>query len=525
MGHRLPPRHLLAAVLRYFEIRQLTRTGQAVIHDLRTHVFGCIHRQDIQWFDRRPTGALVTRVTTDIENLNELFTSGLIVLLFDLIKIVGVLALLFWVSAPLAWVVLASTPILIGISLVFRGGARRAHRSVRAHLARMNGYLQEVLSGIGVVQVFGREERVSRRFGERLSAYLAANFRTILLFALFYPILAIVTVGVQGAILWRGGGAIADGTLTPGAFILFWFWLQLFLRPIRELGERYNVLQSAFASAERIFDIVDSRPEVRLPREPTPPAVPFRGHVRFEDVDFAYATGGQVLDRVRFEIPAGHTVAVVGATGAGKSTLVHLLLRYYDPTRGRITVDGVDLTAIDLTAYRARLGLVLQEDFLFSGSVQENLELGRENITTETVARALEASSALAVVDRLPEGLETQVAERGARLSTGERELIAIARALAANPALVIFDEATSSVDSATEARIEAATHELLRGRSALVIAHRLSTVRRADQILVLHKGVVRERGTHQELLGQGGLYARLFAMQFRDLDEGSRAG
>jgi len=511
---------VVAAFFRYGEISQLTRTGQAVIHDLRTELFEHIQRLPLAWFDRHPTGALVTRVTSDIENLNELFTSGLLVLLFDMLKIVLVLVLLFWVSVPLAILVLALTPVLIVVSLIFRGGARRAHRHVRARLARLNGFLQEVLSGIRVVQVFQREERVSNRFAEHLSDYLAANFRTIFLFALFYPIIGFVTTAIQGATVWAGGGSIAAGTLSVGQFILFWFLLQYLIGPIRELGERYNVLQSAFASAERIFDILDTRPRLTTPAEPKELPLPFRGHVHFEDVAFSYARGEKtrnVVEDVSFEIPPGHTVALVGATGAGKSTLVSLLLRYYDPSRGRVSIDGVDLRELDLGEYRRQLGLVLQEDFLFTGTVRENLELGRPWVTDESLARALESSTAGDVVARLPRGLDSQVAERGATLSTGERELLAIARALAGNPRLVILDEATSSVDSATEARIEEATYRLLRGRSALVVAHRLSTVRRADRILVMHHGRIRETGTHEELMLKGGIYARLHALQFRE--------
>ena len=514
----------VGAGFRYLELAQLTRAGQAVIHDLRTELFGHIQGLDLAWFDKRPSGSLVTRVTSDIENLNELFISGLLVLLFDLLKITVVLALLFWVSVPLALLVVMLAPLLIGVSLVFRGGARTAHRRVRARLSELNGYLQEVLSGMAVVQAFRREARVSGHFGDHLSSYLQANFRTIFLFALFYPILSFVTVTIQGSVLWRGGSGIAAGTLTPGDFILFWFWLQLLVGPIRELGERYNVLQSAFASAERIFDILDTSAEVRSAPRPEPLPTPFRGHVRFENVSFAYGKGRIVADEVSFEIPPGKTVAIVGATGAGKSTLVNLLLRYYDPSAGRITIDGVDLRELDLGALRQRLGLVLQEDFLFSGSVRANLELGRERVNEETLALALEGSAADDLVARLPDGLDTVLAERGATLSTGERELIAIARALAANPTLVILDEATSSVDSATEARIEAATHRLLQNKSALVIAHRLSTVRRADEILVMHHGRVRERGTHDELLAQEGLYAKLYSMQFEHMDQGLKA-
>ncbi len=510
---------VVGAFLRYLELSQLTRTGQAVIHDLRTELFGHMQELELGWFDRRPTGALVTRVTNDVENLNELFTSGLIVLIFDLLKVVIVLALLFSVSTPLALLVLGLTPVLIGVSLVFRGGARRAHRKVRARLARLNGFLQEVLSGIRVVKVFRREKRVSERFEGMLADYLQANIRTIFLFAIFYPIIGIVTLIIQGSTVWAGGGAIAAGSITPGDFILFWFLLQYLVGPIRELGERYNVLQAAFASAERIFDILDTRPAVASPVEATPVSPAFRGHIAFEDVSFSYAgpDGERVVKDVSFEIPAGQTVALVGATGSGKSTLVSLALRFFDPTRGRITVDGTDLRELDLEGYRRRLGIVLQEDFLFTGTVRHNLELGRSWVTPESLARALETSTAGELVARLPEGLDTEVAERGTSLSTGERELLAIARALAGNPSLVILDEATSSVDSTTEARIEEATNQLLRGRSALVVAHRLSTVRRADRILVLHHGELRESGNHEQLLAQGGIYARLYALQFRD--------
>ncbi len=511
---------LFAAGFRFLEENQLVRTGQAVVNDLRLHLFAHLQRLELAWFDRHASGSLVTRVTNDVENLNELFTSGLIVLLFDMLKVAIVMVLLFAVSPPLATLVLVLTPVLIGVSLVFRGGARRAHRAVRARLARLNGYLQEVLSGIRVVQVFRREERVSARFGAHLGAYLEANIRTIFLFALFYPIVAWVTVLIQGAVLLRGGYAILAGEVTFGDFILFWFWLQVFVGPIRELGERYNVLQSAFASAERIFLILDTVPQVEPPAAPRALPQPFRGHVRFENVSFAYDPRVPVLAELSFEIPPGATVALVGATGAGKSTIVNLLLRSYDASAGRITIDGVDLRELDAPSYRERLGIVLQEDFLFTGTVRDNLTLGRAGVSPESLARALEASTANDFVQRLPRGLDTELAERGATLSTGERELVAIARALAAGPSLVILDEATSSVDSATEARIEAATHALLRGKSALVVAHRLSTVRRADKILVLHHGKLRESGTHAELLAHGGIYARLHALQFREPEE-----
>lgn len=514
---------LITAGLRFLEVSQLARAGQAVIHDLRTKLFNHIQRLDLAWFDGRPTGSLVTRVSSDIENLNELFTSGLIVLVFDLLKIVVLLAVLFYLSTSLTWIVLLLTPLLILVSVIFRGGARSAHRLVREHLSEMNGYLQEVLSGIRVVQVFRSEKQVGNQFNEHLKTYLKANFRTIFLFALFYPILSFITVGIQGSVLWRGGGSIHLELLSFGQFIQYWLCLQLLLAPIRELGERYNVLQSAFASAERIFLVMDTEPGLELPQHPRTlgsGSGGFRGHIRFEDVSFSYAAGPKVLDSVSFEIPAGHTVALVGATGSGKSTLINLLLRYYEPSSGRITIDGIPLSELDLEAYRAELGLVLQEDFMFNGSIEDNLTLGRSRVTPESLAQALETSAAISVVERMPLGLASPVAERGATFSTGERELLAIARALAGSPSMIILDEATSSVDSVTEARIENGVHTLLDGRSALVVAHRLSTVRRANRILVMHRGKLHEAGTHEELLMQEGLYARLYAMQFHGTHE-----
>ncbi len=513
---------LLSLLFRYFEVAQLNRTGQKVIADLREQLFRHMQGLDLAFFDKRPTGQLVTRVTTDVENLNEMFTSGLVVLLFDFVKVVFLVGILFWLDARLALVVCAGTPFLIGVSLVFRGGARHAHRLVRARLARLNGYLQEVLQGIRVVQVFRREDHVSKRFAGHLGAYLDANLKTIFLFALFFPTIDFVVSGVQGSALWVGGGSIWHGRLTYGEFFQFWLYLALLVAPIRELGERYNILQSAFASAERVFDILDTHSKL-APAVPRNGAVlegrrePMRGHVQFDQVSFSYAAGVEVLSDVSFDIRPGETVAVVGATGAGKSTLVNLLLRFYDPTFGRITIDGVELRDFDVPTLRRSIGLVMQEDFLFAGTVQENLVMEREDVTEESLELALEASRADELIAKLPGGLHAPVAERGAAFSTGERQLLAIARALAGNPRIVILDEATASVDSNTEAQIETATRRLLEGRSALVVAHRLSTVRRADKILVMHRGKLREQGTHEELLAMGGIYARLHALQFSE--------
>lgn len=503
-------------IFRYLEVAHLGRTGQTVIADLRAKVFKHIQTLELSWFDKRPSGSLVTRVTSDIENLNEMFTSGLVTLGFDFVRILVLLVLLFVLHWKLALVVALLMPLLVGVSLVFRGGARNAHREVRARLSRLNGYLQEMLSGVRVVQVFRREQRVSERFAGLLELYLAANVRTILLFALFFPALDLVVNGIQAATVWVGGLDIASGALQVGLFFQFWLYVNKLLDPVRELGERYNILQSAFASSERIFQVLDTAPAIHSPAAPVRPTE-LRGQVRFEGVSFEYLPGVPVLKNVSFEIPPGATNAVVGATGAGKSTLVNLLLRFYEPSAGRITIDGVDLREFDLSLLRRQFGLVLQEDFLFAGTVRENLVMEREDVSDESLERALEASRAELVVARLPGGLQAPVAERGATLSTGERQLLSIARALAGRPRIVVLDEATASVDSATEQQIEEAQDNLLAGRSALVIAHRLSTVRRADRILVMHRGELREQGTHDELLKRGGVYARLYTLQFAE--------
>ena len=510
--------------LSYLEVATLGRTGQLVVHDLRRDVFRHLVRLDVNWFDGRPTGSLVTRVTTDVENLSEMFTSGLVVIVFDLLKIVVILAVMFTISAKLALLTLLATPLMIAVSLLFRGGAREAFRMVRACASRQSGYLQEVLSGIRIVQAFGRESHVRAQYDELQENTYRAALKALLLFALFFPTITFVEALYKGGALWSFGTEVSEGRMTLGQFLQFWMYLYILLAPIRELGERYNVLQAAFASAERLFQILDTKSSITQPRDPVSAGRITAGHVRFEDVHFHYSPDVPVLRGVSFEIPPGHTVALVGATGAGKSTIVDLLLRFRDPVRGRITIDGVPLDQFAPAELRRHFGLVLQEDYLFHGTLRENLVMEREGVDEESLGIALEASRAGEVVSRREAGLESVVHERGAGYSQGERQLLAIARALAGNPHLVVLDEATASVDSGTEAWIEDATSRLLRGRSSLVVAHRLSTVRRADRILVLQHGELRESGTHDQLLAEDGLYARLYHLQFEGTARAPRA-
>ncbi|MFT5152533.1 MAG: ATP-binding cassette subfamily B multidrug efflux pump, partial [Planctomycetota bacterium] len=497
---------LVTFVFRYLEVAQIARTGQAVIHDLRYQLFRHMQSLDLAFFDRQPTGSLVTRVTSDVENLSEMFTSGVVVLAFDILKVCVLLCILFAMDVQMATVVVCMVPILVGISISFRGGARRAHREVRAKLSMKNGYLQEVLQGIRVVQLFRREERSAQRFDELLDDYFESNRRTIFLFALFFPSMAFGVYAIQGAVLWFAGNAMTGGALSLGVFVQFWFYLNMLVGPIRDLGERYNILQSAFASAERIFQVIDTKATILTPDKPAevsqeddkPP------HLSFEGVSFSYNEGVEVISDVSFEIPSGHSVALVGATGSGKSTLVNLLLRFYDPTAGSVRFNGIDARELDPTQVREHFGLVLQEDFLFTGNVRDNIVMERDGISDQDLKQALRYSRAAGFLERsagsLNAGLSAAVAERGATFSTGERQLLAIARALAGHPNMIVLDEATANVDSATEAAIEEATDTLLAGRSALIVAHRLSTIRKADQILVMHAGRITERGTHDEL-------------------------
>ena len=505
---------VVAAALRTAEGIAMNRAGQGIIRDLRVSLFAHLQRLHVGFYDRTSVGRLVTRVTSDVENLSEIFTSGVAMVLYDATKVLGAAAILFWIEPRLAALAIGLTPLLLGVSLWFRKRARFSHREVRRTIGRLNAYLQEAIGGIRVIQMFGREEKVQRRFGGLLQDYLRANLLAAFHFALFFPLIDQAVSLIWGTSFLAGGNAVLDGRLTIGAFLQFWLTLEVFAGPIREIGEKWNVLQAAMASAERIVRILDTVPAVLPPARPKRPER-LAGAIEFRGVTFSYDGERPVLHGVSFSVRPGETVAIVGATGAGKSTVLSLLLRLYDPQEGAVLVDGIDVREWEPTELRSRIGLVLQDVFLFAGTVRENLALGRPSASEDRLRAAVAAVGADEFLARRAGGLDAAVAERGVTFSSGERQLLAFARALAGDPAIVVLDEATANVDTETERRIQQGIRELLRGRTSLVVAHRLSTIREAQRILVFHHGAIRESGTHEELLATGGIYARLYRLQF----------
>ena len=498
-----------------------TWLGQRIMFDLRREIFGHLQRQSLRYFDRNPVGRLMTRVTNDVEVLNQLFSSGIVTVfgdVFTLIFIVGVMLVMDW---KLALVAFAVMPFVILVAFVFRARVREAYRDIRVRLARINAFLQERITGVSIVQIFGRERKTVERFGRINRDHLDAHLRSITYYALFFPAVELLTTIALAAILVYGGSRLVDETISIGVVTMFLMYSRRFFRPIQDLSEKYNMLQGAMASSERIFRLLDSEPEVMDPAEPEHLPEPGRGEIEFRNVWFAYTRdeAGEdwdwVLKDVSFRARPGERLAIVGHTGAGKTTLISLLMRFYEPQKGQILFDGMPIERVPQRELRERVGLVLQDVFLFSRDVQYNIRLGREDIDDERMRTAAARVGADTHVDRLPRGYEEPLGERGTSLSVGQRQLLSFARALAFDPLVLVLDEATSSVDSELEHQIQEALEKLLEGRTSLVIAHRLSTVQNADRILVFHHGELREQGTHQELLAEAGLYARLHELQF----------
>jgi ATP-binding cassette subfamily B protein len=485
-------------------------TGQRIMVDLRLEIFRHLNRLSLRYFDRNPAGRIFTRVTSDVENVKELFTSGLVSAGGDLLSAGAIVAAMLYLDLKLSLITFAVLPLLIAVVVLFQEKARGTYRLIRQKLSRLNAFLQESLNGMGVIQAFGREAVMATRFARLNAEHREATLRSLLYYALFYPAVEVTAAVGLGLIVWYGGGQVVRESITLGVLVAFLEYLQRFFTPIKDLSEKYYIMQSAMASSERIFELLDEPPE---PDGNGHRVSALRGAIEFKDVWFAYRPGEYVLQGLSFAIQPGERVALVGPTGAGKSTVVHLLTRLYEIERGAILADGQDIRELDLTALRRRIGLIPQDPFLFSESLGVNLRVG-DGVDHETVTRALERAGASPVVERLQAGLETRLTERGASLSMGERQLIGLARALAYAPDVLILDEATSSVDPATEAAFARRLRDLAVGKTILVIAHRLQSAAEADRILVLHHGALSEEGTHQELLHRGGLYARLWHLQ-----------
>jgi len=502
-----------AFAFEYLQTTTMQTIGQRIMFDLRLELHGRLNRLDLRYYDRNPVGRLMTRVTTDVDALNELFTSGVVPVIGDVFTLVGIMAVLVWMDWRLAVVAFSVLPLIVLITQWFRSNVRESYRTVRAWIARINAYLQERITGMSTVHLFRREARDFAAFDDINRQHRDANLRSILFYAVFYPAIELVSALASALIIMVGGGWVIQDTLTLGSLVAFLLYAQRFFRPISDLSEKFNVLQGAMASSERIFALLDTPVAIASPAHPTTPTG--RGAIAFEHVTFAYVEGEPVLRDVSFRVDAGERVAFVGATGAGKTTIVNLLLRFYDVQAGRITIDGVDIRDMDLGRLRSLAALVLQDVHLFSGTIAGNVRLGNAALPDAAVRAAIEAVHADVFVDRLPQGLATPVVERGATLSVGQKQLLSFARALAFNRPILILDEATSSVDTETELLIRDALKVIMRGRTTLAIAHRLSTIQGMDRILVLHKGQLRESGTHQALLAARGIYHRLYRLQF----------
>jgi ATP-binding cassette subfamily B protein len=568
----------VGVVLLYAQGVLTTWLGQRVMYDLRTEIFRKLQRLDLRFYDRNPVGRLMTRITSDVETLNELFSSGVVAVFGDLFTLAFILSAMLYMDWRLALITFSVLPFVMLTAFFFRAKVRNAYRDIRVRLARINSYLHERITGIVVVKLFNREKHDAQRHAEINQDYLEAHLRSITYYALFFPVIELFTAIALALIIWRGGATLLEGTVTLGVLAAFIQYARRFFRPIQDLSEKYNLLQAAMASSERIFKLIDREIEIVDPPDPVSLEEPVRGEIVFQGVWFAYGklasdgaaaaddatdyvgtddvgthgggtdgggtdsggtdsggtdssgtdssgtdSGGTdssgnwdwILRDVSFRAAPGERLAIVGHTGAGKTTIIHLLMRFYQPQRGQILLDGVPIDRLRLDELRKHIGLVLQDVFLFSQNVAHNIRLGAQDIPDDRVHEAAERIGAAPFIERLPDGYNQELGERGATLSVGERQLVSFARALAFDPQVLVLDEATSSVDSEIEAKIEEATNELMAGRTSMVIAHRLSTVLGADHIVVLHHGALCEEGTHEELLELGGLYARLHELQF----------
>jgi ATP-binding cassette subfamily B multidrug efflux pump len=490
--------------------------GQRVMFDMRMQIFRHLQRLDVSFFDRNPVGRLMTRLTNDVETLNEMFTSGVVAIFLDILTLAGIVVVLLWLNWKLALITFTVLPLLYICAHIFRIKARESYRNVRVRLASLNSFLQENVTGMAVVQVFNREEAQFARFGRLNRKLYDAHIQSVVAHSVFYPAVELLSSFAIAMIIAFGGLDVIAGAMTFGSLVAFIQYAQRFYRPISDLSEKYNILQSAMASSERIFGILDREPKIVDP--PAPATMSNQpSEVVFDHVSFGYHKGNEVLHDVSFRVAPGEKLAIVGYTGAGKTTIISLLSRFYDVDEGRILIDGVDVRQYRLAELRRHIATVLQDVFLFSGSVAHNIHLGDPSISEERMREVARYINAERFIDRLPNKYDEGVGERGSSLSVGERQLLSFARALVYDPKILVLDEATSSVDTETEFLVQDALRKFLSGRTSMVIAHRLSTIRYVDRILVLHKGRVVEEGTHAELLARGDHYAKLYELQFKD--------
>jgi ATP-binding cassette, subfamily B, multidrug efflux pump len=523
---------LFSFILDFLQTYFMLWAGQTVMFDLRSQIFRHLQYMNISYFDRNPVGRLVTRTTTDVDALNEMFTSGVVAIFEDVFALSFIVGIMLLIDTRLALITFAVLPVIVWATTMFRRSVRESYRGTRTAIARINSYLQEHVTGMMVLQLFNREKKAYNRFVEINHRNMLAWKDAILAYALYYPIVEILSSVAIAFVIYFGGHQVLDHFVTGitiGTIAAFISYAQRFFRPIQDLSDKYNILQAAMASGERIFRLLDTEPEIISPNAPVKVDGP--GRIEFDHVWFAYrempkdgkngsgASDGEmdwILKDVSFTVEPGENIAIVGHTGAGKTTIISLLMRFYDVQRGAIKIDGVDIKQMNLTELRRRISVVLQDPFLFTGTIGQNIRLGSAWITDEMIERAAQDVNVADFVHSLPNGYNESVQERGSTLSTGQKQLISFARALAHNPKILILDEATSSVDTETEMRVREALTKLVEGRTSLVIAHRLSTIQRADKIIVMHKGKVREMGSHQQLLAQRGIYYKLYQLQYQ---------
>jgi len=489
--------------------------GQRVQYDIRMQIFRHLQKLHLGFFDKNPVGRLVTRVTNDVSVLDELFSSGLVSVFGDIITLVGIIIALLYYNWKLALLTFVVLPLLVVATIMFRNKVRVIYRDVRTRLARLNAFVQEHITGMTVIQLFTRENAVFNKFSSINADLREANLRSVYYYAVFFPAVEIISSISLAILLYYGGLEIERAALTFGELVAFIQLVQRFYNPIRDLSEKYNILQTSMASSERIFKLLDTEPEIISPTNGSKPHA-FQGKIEFQNVWFAYNHDDYVLKDISFTVAPGEKIAIVGATGAGKSSLISLLFRFYDYQKGAIRLDGVDIKEMPTETLRHQLGLVLQDVFIFSGDYAGNIRLGNSNISDDEIISALKRVKLHDFVSSGANGIRAEVKERGATLSTGQKQLLSFARALAFNPRILVLDEATSSVDTATEKLIQEALDKLMENRTAIIIAHRLSTIEKADKILVLHNGELREMGKHSELLAKKGIYYRLYQMQFK---------